>query len=118
MERCVTKATVEKYLGTGKMARDPVLVLTMTDRSVMEGHWKDGALLYGEYKNASGAVTRGKWDEGVVEEGKVHYPGGDQFWGKFKADGTYDFGTLTLPGGVVYFGEFQRVISRHWGFGR
>ncbi|MEL0098353.1 MAG: hypothetical protein VW907_02210, partial [Opitutae bacterium] len=95
---------LEKYSGNWENGkRSGFGTLTMSDQSVMEGHWKNGALLYGEYKIVGGAITYGKWDGGVVEEGKVIHPGGDQFCGKFKEDGTYDFGTLTLTSGVIYF---------------
>ena len=46
----------------------------------------------------------------MIEEGKLIYPNGDQFCGKFYPDGTYQFGTLVLDNGDTYFGEFENGL--------
>ena len=83
--------------------------LTMNDQSEMEGHWQNGSLLYGEYKDNSGVITYGNGAR-IGHRREIAFPDGDQFCGKFNPDGTYQFGTLSLSIGETYFGESKEGI--------
>ena len=65
---------LEKYSGSWENnERSGFGTLTLTDKSVMQGHWVNGNLKYGEYKTASGSMTYGKWRDGVIQEGNLFF---------------------------------------------
>ena len=102
---------LEKYSGNWENGkRSGFGALTMTDQSVLEGHWEQDSLKYGEFRNASGDISYGKWQNNLLDEGTHFLLNGDQFTGAFKEDGTYDYGTLRKADGAVYFGDFENGL--------
>lgn len=102
---------LEKYSGNWENGkRSGFGALTMTDQSVLEGHWEQGGLKYGEFRDAEGRISYGKWLNNQIDEGTLFLPNGNQFTGVFKPDGSYDFGTLNMATGAVYYGEFANGL--------
>ena len=102
---------LEKYSGNWENGkRSGFGALTMGDQSVLEGHWDQDSLKYGEFRDASGNISYGKWQNNQLDEGNLFLFNGDQFTGVFNKDGTYDYGTLSTANGVIYFGEFENGL--------
>ena len=102
---------LEKYSGNWENGkRSGFGALTMADQSVLEGHWEQDSLKYGEFRNASGDISYGKWLNNRLNEGTLFLLNGDQFTGAFNEDGTYDYGTLRTANGAVYFGNFDNGL--------
>ena len=102
---------LEKYSGNWQNGkRSGFGALTMADQSVLEGHWEQYSLKYGEFRDASGNISYGKWQNNQLDEGNLFLFNGDQFTGVFNKDGTYDYGTLSTANGVIYFGEFENGL--------
>ena len=102
---------LEKYSGNWQNGkRSGFGALTMADQSVLEGHWDQDSLKYGEFRDASGNISYGKWQNSRLSEGNLFLSNGDQFSGAFKRDGSYDYGTLSSTNGAIYFGEFENGL--------
>jgi len=98
-----------KYSGNWESGqRSGFGALTMADQSVLEGHWEQDSLKYGEFRDASGNISYGKWQNNRLSEGNLFLSNGDQFSGAFNKDGSYDYGTLSTVSGTIYFGEFEK----------
>ena len=76
---------LEKYSGNWENGkRSGFGALTLSDQSVLEGHWERDDLSYGEFRAADGSITFGKWQNGLIEEGNLLTSSGEAFSGRFR----------------------------------
>lgn len=59
---------------------------------------------YGVKKIADGTIYDGNWVENMFVEGKLNYPDGKIFEGKFKDNKPFGYGVRSWPDGKKYEG--------------